>query len=64
MFALDAETGEILWGFASGGSVAAHPAVADGKVYWGSGFPLFGGAANDKTFVFALADELRVASGD
>lgn len=61
MFALDAATGEILWRFASGGSVAAHPAVADGRVYWGSGFTLFGGAANDKTYVFGLPDKPRVA---
>lgn len=54
MFCLDAETGAIIWRFASGGSVAAHPAIADGRVYWGSGFPLFGGVPNTKMYVFSL----------
>lgn len=57
MFALDAASGRILWAFPAGGSVAAHPAVADGRVYWGSGFPMFGGKANDKVFVLALPGE-------
>ena len=38
MRALDAGTGRILWSFASGGSVASGPAIADGMVYWGSGY--------------------------
>jgi polyvinyl alcohol dehydrogenase (cytochrome) len=36
--ALDPATGKILWSFASGGSVASGPAVADGMVFWGSGY--------------------------
>ena len=54
MYALDAATGEILWHFAAGGSVGTHPAVADGRVYWGSGFGLFGGVSNNKLYVFGL----------
>jgi polyvinyl alcohol dehydrogenase (cytochrome) len=38
MGALDAATGEILWSFASGGSVASGSAIADGMVFWGSGY--------------------------
>ena len=38
MRALDAATGEILWSFPSGGSVASGPAIADGMVFWGSGY--------------------------
>jgi polyvinyl alcohol dehydrogenase (cytochrome) len=38
MGALDAATGEILWSFPSGGSVASGPAIADGMVFWGSGY--------------------------
>jgi polyvinyl alcohol dehydrogenase (cytochrome) len=38
MYALDAETGTILWSFASGGSVTGGAAIADGSVYWGSGY--------------------------
>ena len=41
MFALDAATGQILWQFASGASVAAGPAIANGVVYWGSGYKRF-----------------------
>ncbi len=54
MYALDAATGKILWRFAASGSVGSHPAVADGRVYWGSGFKLFGGAGNNKLYVFGL----------
>ncbi len=39
MFALDAETGVILWRFNSGGSCNAGAAVVDGVVYWGSRSP-------------------------
>ena len=38
MYALEPPTGSILWQFAAGGSVGAHPAIADGTVIWGSGF--------------------------
>ena len=56
MYALDAATGSILWRFAAGGSVGAHPAVADGAVFWGSGFPaLFpGSATSHKVYAFSV----------
>jgi polyvinyl alcohol dehydrogenase (cytochrome) len=55
MYALDPATGSILWQFAAGGSVGAHPAVADGAVYWGSGFTLFPGSVrNDKVYGFTI----------
>jgi polyvinyl alcohol dehydrogenase (cytochrome) len=38
MYALNATTGHIIWSFASGGSVAAGPAIVGGSVYWGSGY--------------------------
>ena len=38
MYALDAATGEISWRFDSGGSVTGGAAIADGSVYWGSGY--------------------------
>jgi polyvinyl alcohol dehydrogenase (cytochrome) len=38
MRALNAATGDILWSFPSGGSVASGPAIADGMVFWGSGY--------------------------
>jgi polyvinyl alcohol dehydrogenase (cytochrome) len=54
MYALDAGTGEILWRFAAGGSVASHPALVDGRVYWGSGFGQFTGAPGNKLYVFSV----------
>jgi polyvinyl alcohol dehydrogenase (cytochrome) len=48
MFALDASNGNVLWSFPSGGSVNAAPAIANGTVYWGSGYAhlgVSGGAA-------------------
>jgi polyvinyl alcohol dehydrogenase (cytochrome) len=41
MYALDAATGNILWSFAASGSVWSGPAIADGVVYWGSGYGRF-----------------------
>jgi polyvinyl alcohol dehydrogenase (cytochrome) len=38
MYALDAATGKILWGFASGGAVISGAAIANGSVFWGSGY--------------------------
>jgi polyvinyl alcohol dehydrogenase (cytochrome) len=38
MFALDAATGNVLWSFASGGTVYGGPAVAGGMVFWGAGY--------------------------
>jgi polyvinyl alcohol dehydrogenase (cytochrome) len=56
MYALDPATGSILWQFAAGGSVGAHPAIADGTVIWGSGFTtLFPGSVrNDKVYGFSV----------
>ena len=55
MFALDAATGEVLWSFPSGGSVAAGAVVVNGTVYWGSGYGRVGlvGGQN-KFFAFSL----------
>jgi polyvinyl alcohol dehydrogenase (cytochrome) len=39
MFALDGATGAVLWSFPSGGTVYGGPAIADGVVYWGNGYP-------------------------
>ena len=52
--AVDAGTGEILWRFASGGSVNGDAAVADGVVYWGSGYGLWGGRSNNRFFAFEI----------
>ena len=60
MYALDAATGTILWSFASGGSVTGGAAIADGTVYWGSGYcgtACLGSAPvtnNNKVYAFGL----------
>ncbi len=56
MFALDAATGAILWQFAAGSSVNSGPAVADGSVYWGSGYSRSGveGSGNHRLYAFSI----------
>jgi polyvinyl alcohol dehydrogenase (cytochrome) len=39
MYALDAATGKVLWSFASGSTVYSGPAIVNGVVYWGAGYP-------------------------
>jgi polyvinyl alcohol dehydrogenase (cytochrome) len=41
MYALAAGSGKILWSFAASGSVWSGPAIANGVVYWGSGYGRF-----------------------
>jgi polyvinyl alcohol dehydrogenase (cytochrome) len=56
MYALDAKKGKILWSFNSGGSVIDGPAIADGVVYWGSGYGhIKSGKSNNQVFAFAPA---------
>lgn len=52
MYALNAETGRILWSYASGGSIDDGPSIVDGVVYWGSGYRI--GANNNKLYAFAI----------
>jgi len=58
MFALSATTGQILWSFAAGSSVNAAPAIANGTLYWGSGYAHLGPAlpftGNDEFYAFSL----------
>jgi polyvinyl alcohol dehydrogenase (cytochrome) len=56
MLALSAESGQTLWTFAAGSSVNAGAAVADGVVYWGSGYAhlgIPGYKGNNKFFAFS-----------
>ena len=54
MYAMNARTGRIMWSFESGGSVVDGPAIADGVVYWGSGYAHIGpGKPNNQVFAFA-----------
>jgi polyvinyl alcohol dehydrogenase (cytochrome) len=55
MYALDARTGAVLWTFVSGGTCNAGAAVANGTVYWGSGYSNFGvGTPNNKLYAFTV----------
>jgi polyvinyl alcohol dehydrogenase (cytochrome) len=55
MFALNAQTGSILWQFASGASVVAGASLADGMVFWGSGYAHIGnGSGNTKFYGFSI----------
>src|ERR1700756_2517367 len=55
MYALNTTTGNILWSFASGGSVIDGPSIVDGTLYWGSGYREINGTGNNKVFAFSLA---------
>jgi len=55
MYALDAATGNLLWSFASGGSVVDGPSIVDGVLYWGSGYSeATPGTGNNKLYAFSL----------
>ena len=51
-YAFDAATGSILWRFTSGGSTVAGPAIAQGRLYWGSGYSI--GTPNNKLYSFCV----------
>ena len=56
MYALDTQSGHILWSFASGGSVIDGPSIVDGVLYWGSGYRnIPPGIGNNKVYAFTLA---------
>ena len=54
VYAINAATGQILWSYNTGGSVMDGPAIVDGVVYWGSGFPNGGSTNNNKVYAFSL----------
>jgi polyvinyl alcohol dehydrogenase (cytochrome) len=58
LHALNARTGDILWSFASGGSVIDGPSIVNGTVYWGSGYKKIApGTANNKVYAFITGEE-------
>jgi polyvinyl alcohol dehydrogenase (cytochrome) len=55
MYAMSAATGDILWSYASGGSCLSGAAIADGVVFWGSGYTnLYAGTPNNKLYAFEV----------
>jgi polyvinyl alcohol dehydrogenase (cytochrome) len=57
MHALDARTGGVLFTFASGGAVLDGPSIADGVVYWGSGYrKIAPGIGNNKVYAFTVKE--------
>jgi polyvinyl alcohol dehydrogenase (cytochrome) len=55
LFALDAVSGQVLFSFPSGGSSIAGASIANGTVYWGSGYAhLPPGTPNNKLYAFTL----------
>jgi hypothetical protein len=55
LIAFDATTGNILWNFASGGTVIDGASIVDSVLYWGSGYRNIQGTGNNKVFAFTLA---------
>ncbi len=60
MYALDASSGKVLWQYASGATVYSGPAIANGVVYWGVGYPStrlgFGSHGTVQLYAFELGD--------
>jgi outer membrane protein assembly factor BamB len=54
MYALNATTGQILWSFASGGSILGAPAIVNGTLYWGSGYSR-SATGNNKLYAFTTS---------
>jgi len=57
LLALDAATGSKLWGKVTGSSVNAGASVANGVVYWGSGYAhlgIPGYTGNNKFYAFSI----------
>ena len=64
MYAFDAATGNILWSFASGGSVNSGAAVVNGVVYWGSGYTSLGGTPGTHLYAFTAPSLKNAGLGD
>ena len=54
MFALEAATGKQLWAFQAQGTVNSGPAIVDGTVYWGSGYPGSLRGLSTKLYAFSI----------
>jgi polyvinyl alcohol dehydrogenase (cytochrome) len=54
MLAIEAETGKVLWKFASGASVVCGPSVVNGTLFWGSGYRRGHSIGGNTVYAFAL----------
>jgi polyvinyl alcohol dehydrogenase (cytochrome) len=53
MYAMNAATGAVLWSYVTGDVVNAGPAIANGMLFWGTGYRNQGfGNGNGKFFAF------------
>jgi polyvinyl alcohol dehydrogenase (cytochrome) len=63
VYALNSATGQILWSYASGGSVIDSPSIVSGNVFWGSGYKRVGnGTTNNKVYDFTPAPAVTVTA--
>jgi len=63
MYALNSANGQILWSYASGGSVIGSPSIVNGNLFWGSGYTrIQGGTGNNKVYDFTPAPAVTVTS--
>jgi polyvinyl alcohol dehydrogenase (cytochrome) len=55
MYAMDGATGNILWDFPSGGSCTSGAAIANGMIFWGSGYSNLNlGTPNNQLYAFQV----------
>lgn len=54
MVAMDASSGQILWQYQSGASIASAPTIVDGQLYWGIGYKY--GVEGNALLSFKLPD--------
>jgi len=61
VYALNSSSGQILWSYATGGSVIDGPSVVSANLYWGSGYSR-SGTGNNKVYDFTPAPAVTVNS--
>ena len=54
MYAMDAATGQVKWSYASGASCLGGAAIANGTVYWGTGYRVFAPLTTGGNKLFAF----------
>lgn len=63
LYAMNSATGQILWSYASGGSVIDGPSIVNGNLFWGSGYRRSSsGTGNNKVYDFTPAPAVTVTA--